>query len=362
MLQSIDLRELAELESAERAFLSLYVSSPEALGSLDRRAEKVRRLLAGEEAELEHFEENLRLVRETLEESSFDHGLALFACWALDYVKGFPLDVATPDCLWVDSAPYIRPLAEMQDEHERFLVLTADNDATRIHLVTEHAPQEVERVKGGVKNRVKKGGWSQKRYQRRREQELLHYAKEVADVLEDLVSDGKIERVVFLGQPEALDEIREHLSKATAEKVVAQESMDTGRDPEEVVEKALPLAIERERQDERSLWDRIRAESLEGGLAAVGPGPVLAAAQEGRVDEVLVLRDLEVSGMRCRDCELLAHAKPQQCPRCDSTSVFEVDLVNEIVEILERTSAHADFADPIPGLEEVGGIAALLRY
>jgi hypothetical protein len=75
-----------------------------------------------------------------------------------------------------------------------------------------------------------------------------------------------------------------------------------------------------------------------------------------------VRRDAKIAGVRCRDCELLAVAKPQQCPRCKSTSVFAVDLVNELVQLLATTSARAEFSDALPGLEEVGDVAALLRW
>ena len=63
MLQQIDLRELAAMTGPERAFLSLYASGPEALQSLRDREDRIRRLLADNDAELEHFEESLRMIR-----------------------------------------------------------------------------------------------------------------------------------------------------------------------------------------------------------------------------------------------------------------------------------------------------------
>ena len=57
-------------------------------------------------------------------------------------------------------------------------------------------------MRGDVKNHVKKGGWSQKRYQRRRQNGLLHYAKEVAETLDRLVQESGVERVVLFGSQE----------------------------------------------------------------------------------------------------------------------------------------------------------------
>jgi len=45
-----------------------------------------------------------------------------------------------------------------------------------------------------------------------------------------------------------------------------------------------------------------------------------------------------------------------------SMSLCAAGVVNEIVELLERTSASVDFADPIDTLTAAWEIAALLRY
>jgi peptide subunit release factor 1 (eRF1) len=365
MLERIDLRELAEMGGPERAFVSLYASGPGALQSLRDREAQVRTLLGGNEAELQHFDESLRMIREALDEHPLaeGQGVAIFACWALDFLVGYPLAVPTPDLLVVGPSPHIRPLAELQDEHESFVVALMDNREASVHLVTATAPQQVDRVKGDVKNHVKKGGWSQKRYQRRRKNELMHYAKEVAQALADLVAETGIERVVLLGSQEAIGELTANLPETVRSKVVGTETaVELGGELEPLIELARGLATEQERSEEQQLWERIRAESLAGGLAAVGPREVLAAAQAGRAEAMLVARDVEIEAMRCRDCELLAVARPQQCPGCRSTSVFPVDLVNELVALLATTSAEAEFADAFPELGEAGGVAALLRY
>lgn len=363
MLKQIDLRELAEMEGAERAFLSLYTSSgAEGLARLGPREERIRALLADQPAEAEHFEESLRMAREALAENPIDGSVALFASWALDFLVGYPLSVPVDDLLWIDSSPYIRPLAELQSDYETFITVVADNRRARVFLVTAATPVEVERVRGDVKNHVKKGGWSQKRYQRRRGNELLHYAKEVAEAVERLQERHAVGRIVLFGSLEARREIRDALPEALRERLVDGEGLDPETDEEELVAQAFELLEDLERQDDETLWERIRGEILREGLAAAGPKEVLAALRDGRVETLLVDREAKAEGMRCRDCELLAAARPQQCPGCGSTSVFHVDLVNELVELAEKTSAETEFTDPIPALADLGGVAALLRY
>ena len=59
--------------------------------------------------------------------------------------------------------------------------------------------------------------------------------------------------------------------------------------------------------------------------------------------------------------DLRLHPLPW-CAACGSASLFEVDVVNEIVEMAEKTGAEVDFTDPMPTLDEAGHVAALLRW
>lgn len=362
-LQQIDIRELAEMSGAERAFVSLYVSGPDGLNKLHDRRERVRRLLGDHPEEVQHFDESLAMIREALEAQPPKGGMALFASWALDFLAGYTLDVETPDLLWVDSSPYVRPLATLQHEHQSVLVVAADADGARVYIVTATEPEEVQRVRGDVKNHVKVGGWSQKRYQRRRANEMLLYARDVAEAIGRITEAEDVARIVLLGAKEATDQIADALPERLRDRLVGRRGADlSSGDDTALFETAQAMVEEQTRADNASLWERIRGEALRDGLAALGPGPVLAAAQQGRVELLLVTREARVGGMRCRECETLAHAKPQQCPACKSNSVFAVDLVNELVELVALSSAEATFVEPIEGLSAEGDVAALLRY
>ena len=363
MFNRIDLRALAERQGPERAFLSLYLSSPEAMQALSGRIEKVRALLSDSPAEQEYFDENLKKVEDALGRVTFDsEGLCLFTSWATDYLEVHKLEQKVQDLLWVDSSPYIRPLAELQDEYENFVVVTADNTDAHVYFVTSSVADEEERVKGDVKNSVKKGGWSQKRYARRREKELHEYAKEVADVLSDLDKQETFDRLYLLGSEEAMNEIESVLPQPLLDRLGGKEAIDLSSQNDAPWKEALGLFTQDERTSETALWEQIKGEYLRGGRAVAGPEDVLEAAAIGRVEKMIVTRDAKVAGIRCRDCENLRAGTPDVCPVCDSGDVFTVDLVNELVELLALSSAETEFADPISGLTESGDVAALLRY
>lgn len=379
MFHELDLKQLSEMSGAERAFVSVYLTGEAGLERLERRSDQVRRLLAGEEDELEHFERSLEMIETWLEEHALGledgtaeadgnggaggKGYCAFASWALDFVWGMPLAVAPPrDRLWIGPGPYVRPLAELQDEYETFAVVAADNRSTRIYLVASAEAELEATVSGGVKNRVKKGGWSQKRYSRRRDNELSHYAKEVALRLAELDREEEFGRIVLLGSGETLREIGEALPEPLAERVVATEPIDLKAGEEALMDHAFGLFFEEERHAEGRHWDRIKNEALAGGLAVTGRAKVLEAATAGRVDKMVVTRDAKIRGRGCRDCEHMVYGTPETCQSCGSSSLFEIDLVDEVVRRVTRTGGEVDFVDEIPALSEVGDMAALLRW
>ena len=310
------LRALAELQSAERAFMSVYLTGAESLSWLHHRFRKVRTLLLPDEQA--HFDENERLAREVLDTHRFDGaGLCAFVCWANDFVEVHPLSAISRDLLWVDSSPYIRPVAELLDEYETFAVVKADNSAAEVYVVTSEraAPDAEARVRGDVKNRVKKGGWSQKRYARRREKELHEYAKGVGEALVEAAAATPFSRIVLVGQKEALEEIRAVLPTSLADKVVGQGQVDVDDDAQ-VWQEVHALFDAEERADERALWERIREAALRGGAGVVGPEDVLREAAVGRVSHLLVARDAKVAGARCMVRGYASrHELSTACPR-----------------------------------------------
>ncbi len=365
MSANIDLRELAEMTAPERAFLSVYLAGPQSVAQLDKKFQAVRRALqsgSAEKDERDHFDENVKLAQEYLEHNRLKAGsLCIFACWALDFLQATPLTAPVKDLVWIDSSPYIRPLAEFQDEYENVAVVVADNKKARIFLVSSAVAGSEDVVKGNVKNHVRKGGWSQQRYERRRDKQLLLYAREIVDALSQLGKEEEFRRVVLVGGKEILRAVHDDLPQALQKKV-AEKALDLGKGEATVNKDIMDLFFEQERQSERDLWEKIRNEYLRGGLGVVGLDAVLSAAKIGRVEQVIVNRTFKPEGRRCRDCENLDVGAVEACSACGSGSLFEVDVVNEIVEMLKLTGARADFADPIETLAEAGDIAALLRY
>lgn len=363
MSDKIDLKRLAKMASHDRAFLSIYLSGPDSLKRIKKRIDNIKKMLKENKDESEHFEKNLKLIEDYFHKHPYKSGsLCVFCCWLLDYLEAYPLSVQVQDMVWVDSSPYIRPLAELEDEYEDFAVVVADNKLARIFLVASGKTDSEEKIKGNIKNHVKVGGWSQQRYERRRDKELHKYAKEIVDNLKELDKKEEFRRIILVGGKEAIREIHKAMPDRLAQNVVAEKALDLGKPGDYLGKEIFDLFFVEERKSERDLWEQIKTRYMRGEPAVVGMQDVLYAARMGRVEKAIVNRAARFSGVRCGDCEGLFHGELDECSDCGSESVFAVDLTNEMVELLSKTGAEIDFAEEIEELTEVGGIAALLRY
>ena len=259
-------------------------------------------------------------------------------------------------------SPYLRPLAELKDEFEQHVVIFANNTSARVELVSAGKHEEMERLLGEIKNSVKKGGWSQQRYARRRTKQLDEYAVEISDALERLERSVSFRRVLLLGSSEILQALPEKLprrlrNKVDGVRVIASRESATG-----VERLAAELFEESERAEELELWEEIREEALQQGRALLGAMDVQVALQQGRVQTLLIQRDTRIDGTQCKVCGHTSLGVLELCGACGENEPHAIDMVNEFVEAAVSSGATIEFSDTHEELANVEGIAALLRY
>ena len=221
---NLDLKKLAELTAPDRTFLSIFLSGPHSIDALKKKLSKLRRVLKSDEAskdEREYFDENVKTVEDYLQKSPLKSGsLCIFTCQAIDFFQTILLPRPVNDTVGIDAYPYIRPLAELYDDYENVAVVVADNEKVRIFLVSTSVTGSEEVIKGNIKNHVKVGGWSQKRYERRRDKQLLQHAREIVDTLLKLESEEKFGHILLVGSKEILHITHENMPKELQIKII----------------------------------------------------------------------------------------------------------------------------------------------
>ncbi len=333
------LRDLARLAETDRSVLSSYIDLrtgwDKAESALEKRAKKLRPLLTDNEKE--YFDVSLSLLQEYLDEkksTGYDgYGLAYFADIGADYSAGIELNGAVEQLLAVDDEAIIAPLALQLDEYEPVGVIMADGSGARIFIVSGQRIDEEGSLKTKIHHLSKVGGWSQMRYQRRRDNEIGHFAKETVAAAEAIFQREGVKRIIFAGRDRILKAIEEELPKQWRDAKVDILKWDLDSPDDEFLSRVRPAIERAEREQEKRVLDRFVGELRRGGLAMAGAEAVLAALALGQVDTLIL-----------------------------NFSV-ERELTEELTSLAEAMSAHVEF---VPSgndvLDSAGGVGALLRY
>jgi peptide subunit release factor 1 (eRF1) len=232
--------------------------------------------------------------------------------------------------------PHLLPLAEVWDDWETFSIVFIDHSRVRLVTVTAGLPETRHTARVDIKNRVKKGGWSQKRYARNREGAVRHWVKTVVADLERIIGSDKTERIVILGDKELAPRLSKSLPFHLAERLVGVQSVHQPEVLGELLELALPHFLRAEEREEASHISSLEEGVMKGGPATIGEEEVRSMFEQGRV-ETLILH-----------------------PRNDDLAREEMH--NQLVLIAQGYGTEVTLVDEPGVLADTDGVGALLRW
>jgi hypothetical protein len=194
------LDELARLAQTDRTVLSAYLALADgweaATTFVEKESARLRPFL--EEGELEYFEGSLAFFTDFVNEKKAQGyagpGLAFFADLGADFVRGVELVMPPPPLLAVDGEAVIAPLALQLDEYQPVGVITVDASGAKIYIAAGLVAETEGSLREKIHHLSKVGGWSQMRYQRRRDKEVKRFAGEVAARAEEVFAEGDVAR------------------------------------------------------------------------------------------------------------------------------------------------------------------------
>ncbi len=324
-----------------------------------------------------------RVINLLSEERAQARTLVLFA--ATDLLERYDLQMELPvvdlahgrvECRW--GEPYVTPLLYALDEYERTGVLYLDQvgwhfyevflgeieeatDAFRI--ISPEEWQELSRYLPVLYNGLfqKRVATHPARFARRMEMWAQRFFKRLAHLLEDVMAQRDIRRLVLLGPAEDTRFFEQFLSRSVRSRVVGRVSDIPYPTPSaaQVLEKVSPVLEEAERAHEQALLDSVRERAGIWGL-----DPTLEALQTGRMETVLVPWRIEAHVWRCP--EGWVAGTPQMARVfCPDSELSEVPLRDIIVELATDYGARLEFVRGEAEqrlLHEYGGLAGLPRW
>ncbi|HKC64175.1 MAG TPA: Vms1/Ankzf1 family peptidyl-tRNA hydrolase [Pyrinomonadaceae bacterium] len=370
-----DLMErLERFEPTEYPFISLYLNAQANERGRDDYGLFVRQELNARAQTFEphtpareSFDHDTERINRYLEQEGRPsaNGIVIFACsGANSFFEAEQLDVPIEqNRLFVYNQPHLYPLARLMEQYPRYAVLLADTNSARIYVfmqgrIIDH--KEIENIKT---NRSQVGGWSQMRYQRHIDNYHQQHAKEVIDVLDRVVRQDKIEKVILSGNEDTIIPIlREQMSKELAERVVDVLNLSVKTPEHEILEATMQALRIHNATDDAEKVRRLLDEYRADGLAVVGVAATLEALTNGQVEELLISATMRGIRYDERQVEKVMAAYAPAAGHAADTSKPRT-VADELVKRAEQfSSARITFVEDESSLASAGGVGALLRY
>jgi peptide chain release factor subunit 1 len=299
-----------------------------------------------------------RWVREEFERDNV-RGLGLFASDG-EVFETIQTALGVRNIARVNDRPYVVPLEALLGRHHHIALAIIERDRARIFRHQLGRAWEYIGLASDVHGQHEQGGWSQARFQRNIEHEVLHHMKETGEVLRRLHDEEPVDALVLAG-PHA--EVKEFAKKLHPylQKVLHGHpvSLPLHASAHDLMDRLRSIEQELVSARRAELLSRLAAAQGQSEPAARGVRDVLRAVNEKRIEVLFVVEGAGIPGYRSATGAL---AIDEEEAAAYGTPVEPVeDLVDEIIEEAVRSGAHIElFRDET----RLNGdpVAALLRF
>ena len=347
MLNNKAINELLDYKS-DTPILSIYLNivekTPESYKLTLRSMLKGIDMPADEEAVIRYIEHEF---------SREGRSVAIFSCASENYFRAYPISVPVHSRVHVGNNPYVRPLANILDAYGAYGVALVDKQGARSFYFHMGELVEQEGVLGEEVHKVRGVESSQNMVKRN--------LKESAEFAMTFFDEKKVRRILIGGTDENIAQFQKNLSKTWQSLIVGTLSLGMKANHQDVLNETIKVGAKAEEKREAGLVTQMITATAKHSDGVLGLRDTLRAAQEGRVQTLLVDENFHASGYKCDGCEHLTAEKLDTCPFCGEDfseipdaaemAVRRVMLDGGVVEIV-RDNAEM----------ETAGIGGLLRY
>lgn len=371
--------ELAHLEpSKEHPYLSVYVDwRPEGENpnvrpgkvELENRIAEYRRQLQDADRDRRGFDADVERIDAFLGDGIDPavHGVFILSCNAKNVFETVLLAMPFDTRLTVSPTPDLRNLVQVIEDFPRFAVLHADQHDASILVINRASAESTRELESNEYPRKSDaGGWSQRRFEARQEERVSHFAKAVAEDTRKVLDEGHIKTLVLSVGEVFGAALQEEFHQTVKQRIVGEIHLDIQATESEVVEAALPVVEQAERNRKADAIGTLEDALGAGNQGAGGVDDVLLALESGQVMTLLMADDFEANGWADFDLNMYGPGEiPREHPAGgDRSALVNVDLAEEFVRLALSTGATVEIVPSREAarLHKHGGVGAILRY
>jgi len=378
MITKNDIRQLQQYRSgADSLVLSLYLNIDQSdAANLNRGfATKVEGLFRKIAEELnsnggsrQRLEVECKRVRHFLEDYvPKGKALVLFSDSKQDFWWQRELQVQLPNGARWSAQPWLRPLLEVIEEHDRAAVVLIDKHRARILAADAGGVEQLAEIVSDVPNKHATTGtdhiWSQGQMDRDHDEHVQRHAKRTADELSAVIDRLKLSRIVIGGPVEAMTAFTAQLPKRIQQMIIGTISASVDTNQDRLVAELRAVQERAEQEDEAKLVASLITAAMKGDRAVLGISDTLQAIQQGRVYRMVVGSDFRFEGKECGSCHVLVSDGGEKCAFCGAQLEAAPDLINRASHRVLDMGGKVQLVsgEAAAGLAKAG-IGAVLRF
>jgi peptide subunit release factor 1 (eRF1) len=369
------LARLVAFEPSKFPVVSVYLNTqpdehgraPDVVPYLNREFKALARTFMRSSPELHSFDRDAeRIVSYATDKiDPAANGVAIFACWGAERFFEV-IQLTTPfrnNHVSADNQPHLYQLAEVDERYPLYAAVLADTNTASIYVFGLGQVIGAEQVKGKKVHRVKVGGWSQARYQRRAVNAHHEHAKEVIERLAQIVREDKISHVILAGDQVVIPLLQEQLPLEMIPMVEVMK-LDIHASDQDVLTATLARLQAQEARTAAEKVDHLLQQYRARRLAVVGPQETLDALANGQVEELLISGGMEPSQAQAEEAQSVL---PPEIPdptklSAESNALRQAPMPDLLVTRARQTGATVTIIEDPALLESVGGVGGFLRW
>lgn len=251
------------------------------------------------------------------------------------------------------------PLRQLLEQADRYALALTDKDDARVFLYFAGQIEEISSILDVIPGKIRfPDPYGELKYRHKHTEHYhRHFAKVAQAVLRHFETES-FECLIIGGLWETLHQFESYLHDNLRERIIARWDIDVHASEQETSQRA--------RQEEQKLlehqaetaWQAIQ--DLRAYRGALGPGEVLPALWQRRVQTLLIEPSLPRAGFRCQACDRLNTASGP-CVECGGQMVRIPDLYEEACHQGVEQNAQVRYWKN-PHLHAVESIAAMKRF
>src|SRR3954470_9153334 len=187
------------------------------------------------------------------------HGFALFACDGAGLFEGLRPPRPVETRAGIKDSPFVEPLVELLGAGGNWMVVLVNRSVGRLLRGDGHNFQELRAVQDDVHGQHSQGGWSQARYQRSVDEDVMDHLKNVADAVFLRFKRAPFDNLLLGGPGETRTDFEGKLHTFLSERLVGWIDIDVeNTSPDDVARTARDKIAEHTKASERAALDRLQ--------------------------------------------------------------------------------------------------------